>query len=226
MHSICLGHAMSTLANSYSFCKMQLGLCLLPLTNTDGAYCSCPRLSGHRVHLSVTILWYRVAITFFSSSPCEGLKDICLSSIYLFVGWKEEERGEKSLLLIEASWSFASWTAPLPVSFGWTLWAWDSDGSSQFLWSYVNLRSLPKWIKDSRAQLLDEWAYLIINSRCLSLMRAGGLPKAHQNSISQPCAFKALESLLLESQPSSWTSFHCIFQISKTGPGSSSSAMG
>lgn len=37
--------------------------------------------------------------------------------------------------------------------------------SSQFLWPCVNPRSLPIWASDSRAQLLGQWTYLIINRR-------------------------------------------------------------
>lgn len=40
-----------------------------------------------------------IAITFLSSSPCEGLKGIFLSSIYLFVEWKKEENEEEKPLL-------------------------------------------------------------------------------------------------------------------------------
>ena len=167
-----LRHTMFTLANSYSsvrppawslpaaFDQHRWGSLLLP----RDLRALRPSLSHHPLILGCH--------HFFSSSfHCENVKDICLPSIYLSVGRKEEERGETSLLLMEASWSFASWSWLLAV-FGWVSQAWDSDSSSQFLWPYVIPRSLPRGANDSRVQVLNEWAYLI-NGISLSLMQLG-----------------------------------------------------
>lgn len=95
---------------SYWFFKTQLSPCLLPLTDIYGAHHPCSMLSGHHVHLSVITI----------CSLCEGFRDICLSSINLFVQRKKEEHEKKKpWLLKEASWSFASWTPalqPIPVT--------------------------------------------------------------------------------------------------------------
>ena len=99
---MCLGCSLSKLANSSSSFKTQLSLCLLSLTNTDGAHCLCPMYISQS---SFSDTGLQSLFFFFSGSPCEGLKDICLSSIYLFVRQKKEECGEeKPLLFTDTPW--------------------------------------------------------------------------------------------------------------------------
>lgn len=102
-YSLCLGHSISTLANSYSFFKTQLSLCLLPLTTKMGLIvpASCIQSTVYVSQSSTSDIRLQ-SLFFVSSSPCGGLRDIYLSSIYLFIEWMKEEHGEeKPLLLME-----------------------------------------------------------------------------------------------------------------------------
>lgn len=184
---------MSTLANSDSFFKTQLCLCLLLLTTKMGLppvfRAQCMSLSHQPLILGCN--------HFFCQAPLVGVLGIFTApaTTCLLNGWKKSMERRK----LYCSWKVLIF-GQIDITSSSLVWlntlGLGSHDSSQFPWPYVNLRSLHSWVTDSRAQLLGKCAYLIISDKALSFMEAGSLLRASQNCTYYPWAFNVLEILI------------------------------